>query len=674
MPRVVFTPSGLGGQVASGTTVLQAAREFGVDLDSVCGSRGICGRCQVAFTPGLYSKWKIDARADALSPWGETEEAYDGRRDMKPDRRLGCCALVVDDVVLDVPPESQVHRPVVRKSLDLTEVVLDPAIALAYIELPESVLGDAASMSDLVIAELLAIHGRAVDTLSLPALRQVHRAFAGQGRAATVAIRGAAVVAAWPGYVDRACGIAVDIGSTTIAGHLCDLTTGEILSSAGRMNPQIRFGEDLMSRVSYVMMNPGGDKQLTAAVREALNELIVELCADGEATVDELLEIVLVGNPIMHHIVAGIDPTPLGQAPFTLATAEAIVADAEAFGLACPNAQVYLAPCIAGHVGADTAAMMLSEGPHRSPTLQLLVDVGTNAEIVVGDKHRQFAASSPTGPAFEGAQLSCGQRATAGAIERVRIDRGTLESRFKVIGSDLWSDEPGFAEETAELDISGICGSGIIEVIGEMYLSGIIDTDGVVQGSMVGRSPRVVADGRTFSYIVREVPGTRLAITQNDVRAIQLAKGALRAGIELLLTHAGVTEVSDIRLAGAFGSHIDPVYALVLGLVPDCPVQNVRSVGNAAGAGAVRALLSLSARREMEQAVRGVIKVETATEPAFQAEFVAAMAFPHATAAATHLSTVVTLPERTVSQTTTGRRRRQQQQHQTQQPQETDES
>ena len=674
MPQVVFTPSGLGGQVASGTTVLQAAREFGVDLDSVCGGRGICGRCQVAFTPGQYSKWKIDARADALSPWGETEESYDGRRDMKPDRRLGCCAMVVNDVVLDVPPESQVHRPVVRKSLDLTEVVLDPAIALAYIELPESVLGDAASMSDLVIAELLAVHGRIVDTLSLSALRQVHRAFASQGRAATVVIRGAAVVAVWPGYVDRACGIAVDIGSTTIAGHLCDLTTGEILSSAGRMNPQIRFGEDLMSRVSYVMMNPGGDKQLTAAVREALNELIVELCTDGDATVDELLEIVLVGNPIMHHIVAGIDPTPLGQAPFTLATAEAIVADAEAFGLACPNAQVYLAPCIAGHVGADTAAMMLSEGPHRSPTLQLLVDVGTNAEIVVGDKHRQFAASSPTGPAFEGAQLSCGQRATAGAIERVRIDRETLESRFKVIGSDLWSDEPGFAEETAGLDISGICGSGIIEVIGEMYLSGIIDTDGVVQGSMVERSPRVVADGRTFSYIVHEVPGTRLAITQNDVRAIQLAKGALRAGIELLLTHAGVTEVSDIRLAGAFGSHIDPVYALVLGLVPDCPVQNVRSVGNAAGAGAVRALLSLSARREMEQAVRGVIKVETATEPAFQAEFVAAMAFPHATAAATHLSTVVTLPERTVSQTTTGRRRRQQPPHETQQPHETDES
>jgi uncharacterized 2Fe-2S/4Fe-4S cluster protein (DUF4445 family) len=578
---------------------------------------------------------------------------------VKPDRRLGCCATIQGDVVLDVPPESQVHRPVVRKSLDLTDVMLDPAVHLSYIELPPSVLGDAESMSDLVIAELLRAHSRVVTHLELAALQQVHKAFAGQDRSATVAVRGDAVVAVFPGYVERVCGVAVDIGSTTIAGHLCDITTGEILSSAGRMNPQIRFGEDLMSRVSYVMMNPGGERNLTAAVREALNELIAELCADGGATAAEIVEIVLVGNPIMHHIVAGIDPTPLGQAPFTLATANAITVRAEQFELACPNAQVYLAPCIAGHVGADTAAVILAEGPHRSSTTQLLVDVGTNAEIVLGDATRQFAASSPTGPAFEGAQLSCGQRATAGAIERVRIHRETLEARVKVIGSDLWSDEPGFAESVEDLEISGICGSGIIEVIAEMYLSGIIDQDGVVQGSMAARSPRVIEDGRTFSYVVREADGVRLRITQNDVRAIQLAKAALRAGIELLMQHADLTELTDIRLAGAFGSHIDPTYALVLGLVPDCPVEHVRSVGNAAGAGAVRALLSVAARREMETAVRGVVKIETATEPDFQAQFVAAMAFPHASAPSTHLSAVLTLPERSASGgERTGRRRR----------------
>jgi uncharacterized 2Fe-2S/4Fe-4S cluster protein (DUF4445 family) len=549
----------------------------------------------------------------------------------------------------------------VRKRLDIADVVLDPAIALCYLELPKSVLGDAASMSDLLIDALRVEFGRTVTHLDLGVLQRVHHAFSGEQRAATVAVRGDAVVAVWPGYAERAVGVAVDIGSTTIAGHLCDLTTGEVLSSAGRMNPQIRFGDDLMSRVSYVMMNPGGDRQLTESVRSALNDLIDELCDEAGANHDDVLDIVLVGNPIMHHVVAGIDPTPLGQAPFTLATADAISVRAHEFDLRCPNALVYLAPCIAGHVGADTAAVILNEGPHRSADMQLVVDVGTNAEIVLGSADRQFAASSPTGPAFEGAQLSCGQRATAGAIERVRIDRNTLEPRFKVIGSEHWSNEPEFADSVAELDISGVCGSGIIEVIAEMYLAGIIDTDGVIQGSLAERTSRIVADGRTFSYVLHEAGGVRLAITQNDVRAIQLAKAALRAGIELLYVHAGVTEVHDIRLAGAFGSHIDPVYALVLGLVPDCPVDRVRSVGNAAGAGAVRALLSMTARREMEAAVRSVTKIETATEPEFQSQFVAAMAFPHASAPSTHLSAAVSLPERTASSGSTergGRRRR----------------
>ena len=655
MPRIVFTPSGLDGVVAAGASVLDAARELGVDLDSVCGGRGICGRCQVEFHPGSYSKWAIDLDETALSPWTDTEQTYSDRKGLKPDRRLGCCALVNDDLVVDVPPESQVHRPVVRKSLDLTDVVLDPNVHIAYLELPPSVLGDAASMTDLVVDELRTRMQMHVTHLTLPVLQRVHRAFENIDRSATVAVRGDAVVAVWPGFVDRIVGVAIDIGSTTIAGHLCDLATGEVLASSGRMNPQIRFGEDLMSRVSYVMMNPGGDRNLTVAVRDALQELIGELCDEAGVPADTVLEIVLVGNPIMHHIVAGIDPTPLGQAPFTLATAEALEMTAASIELAFANAQVYLAPCIAGHVGADTAAVILSEGPHRSPTMQLLVDVGTNAEIVVGNRNRQFAASSPTGPAFEGAQLSCGQRATAGAIERVRIDPVTLESRFKVIGSDLWSDEPGFAEATEGLDISGICGSGIIEVVGEMYLAGILDQDGVIRGSFAARNPRVHANGRTWSYLVHEAEGVRLSITQNDVRAIQLAKAALRAGIELLFRHAGVTSVDDIRLAGAFGSHIDPVYALVLGLVPDCPVEHVRSVGNAAGGGAVRALLSVAARREMEAAVRGVEKIETATEPTFQAEFVAAMAFPHATAPSPHLSTVVTLPERTASNNDGGR-------------------
>ena len=662
MPRVVFTPSGLETEVPTGTTVLDAARRLGVDLDSVCGGRGICGRCQVSPNIGAFAKWSIDSTADALSPSGETEATYHGRRALE-DRRLGCAAQVQADVMVDVPAESQVHRQVVRKTVNLDDLVLDPLFVLCYIEVPLQQLGDARSVYDSMVDALAEQHNRKVRRAAPHVLSSLHRALDHDDRCATIALRmgapGDELVAAWPGFVDAAYGIAVDIGSTTIAGHLVDLGTGEVVASGGRMNPQIRFGEDLMSRVSYVMMNPGGDKELTTAIRTALNELTAELIADATTDANKVLDVVLVGNPIMHHVVLGIDPTPLGMAPFTLASAEAVNCQATDLQIDLPHASVYLLPCIAGHVGADTAAAILAEGPHRGDTFQLLVDVGTNAEIVLGSKQFQFAASSPTGPAFEGAQLSCGQRATAGAIERVRIDRTTLEPRIKVIGCDLWSDEEGFAEATLDLSISGVCGSGIIEVIAEMYLSGIIAVDGTIVGT--APSPRIIGDGRTFSYRLYQHEDVDLHITQNDVRAIQLAKAALRAGIDLLVEQAGVTELTDIRLAGAFGSHIDPLYAMVLGLVPDCPPGGVRAVGNAAGAGAVRALLSRTLRREIEHTVQGVVKIETAIEPKFQELFVAAMAFPHATAPTPYLAQQVALPTRTDADDAAaqgGRRRR----------------
>ena len=655
MPQIVFTPTGLHAQVVEGTTVLAAARQLGVDLDSVCGGRGICGRCQIVPGNGSFAKWSIESSEDSLSARNETEAHYKGRRPLTDGRRLGCAAEILGDVVVDVPAESQVHRQVVRKSVDLTDVVIDPIVTLSYIVVPAPVLGDEPSTGESVLDALARQHDRRATSIDMRVLPRLQPAFANDDRAATVAVRDERVVAIWPGFVESIYGLAVDIGSTTVAAHLCDLATGEVVASAGRMNPQIRFGEDLMSRVSYVMMNPGGEAELTSAVRTALNEIISELIDEASIGGDRILDAVFVGNPIMHHLLLGIDPTPLGMAPFTLATADAVHCRATELELDLPNAAVYVAPCIAGHVGADTAAAILAEGPHRSDHMQLLVDVGTNAEIVLGSSERQFAASSPTGPAFEGAQISCGQRATAGAIERVRIDATTLEPRVKVIGSDLWSDDPGFAEATKKLNISGVCGSGIIEVIAEMFLAGIIATDGTIKGEMAERSPRVIGDGRTFSYVLFDRDDAPLLITQNDVRAIQLAKAALRAGIDLLLEHAGLTEVNDIRLAGAFGAHIDPLYAMVLGLVPDCPLPGVRAVGNAAGAGAVRALLSRTLRAEIEEAVRKVTKIETATEPRFQDLFVHAMAFPHAVAPSPNLAALVELPERTETTSSSGR-------------------
>ena len=668
--RVVFTPSGLDGVVPDGVTVLDAARQMGVDIDSVCGGRGICGRCQITPSNGVFAKWGITATETSLSGLAETETNYRAKRALVPGNRLGCAARICGDVVIDIPAISQVHRQIVRKDLDLDPIIVDPSFSLFYLTIPEAQLGDSVSAADALSNAVAAQHKRKAPEVARRALNTLHSAMAKSEGEVTVAVRhtdGAdQIIAAWPGFVDAAYGIAVDVGSTTVAGHLCELLTGEIVGSYGLMNPQIRFGEDLMSRVSFVMMNPGGEVELTNAIRAALNDLITNLVKNAGITKSNVLEITIVGNPIMHHIVLGIDPTPLGMAPFVLATNESVSGWANELDLDLPNAAYYVGPCIAGHVGADTAAAILAEGPHRSKEMQLLVDIGTNAEIVLGNTSHQFAASSPTGPAFEGAQISAGQRATAGAIEHVRIDRTTLEPRVKVIGSELWSNEPGFIESLGDTVVTGICGSGIIEVIAEMYLSGIIDTDGVVRGELTSKSSRIVSDERTFSYLFYEHGDTKLFVTQNDVRAIQLAKAALRAGIDLLVEHAGNPVVHDIRLAGAFGAHIDPVYAMVLGLVPDCPVAGVRAVGNAAGAGAVQSLLSRKLRHEMEDTVRKVTKIETATEPRFQQLFVEAMAFPHKTALAPNLAKVIDLPARVASsadgqgrgQSRSGRRRR----------------
>ena len=654
---LVFTPSGVQADVAPGTSVLDAARRVGVDIDSTCGGRGLCGRCQITPSLGEFAKWGITSTDDAVSPWTSVESAYKGRRQIITGSRLGCQARVVTDLVVDVPAASQIHRPVVRKKIDLDGLTLDPLIHARYVELPELELGDERADAELLreaLATDWSIEGATVDARVLPDL---HPAIVTGQRAITAIVHNdGTVMAVRPGFDEVIYGVAIDVGSTTIAGYLIDLATGDVVVTAGAMNPQIRFGEDLMSRVSYVMMNPGGEEELTGTVRSALNDLIDDLTDQR----DHIHDLVLVGNPVMHHLFLGIDPTPLGAAPFTLTVSRPIDMRADELDIDLPYARAHIGPCIAGHVGADAAAATLNEGTHRTTEPQLMVDVGTNAEIVLGTADRTYATSSPTGPAFEGAQISCGMRATAGAIERIRIDRDTFEPRFKVIGADTWSDDPAFAEATKHLHIAGLCGSAIIEIIGEMYLAGVIDHNGVVQGSLVERTDRVVADERTFTYVIRDATADdpRLAITQNDVRQIQLAGSALRAGIDLLMEHAGITEVHDVRLAGAFGAHIDPVYALVLGLVPDCPVDSVRAVGNSAGAGAVRMLLSAQQRAEVAQAVIDIEKIETATEPGFQDLFVSAMAFPHATAPSPHLAQIITLPERIESETSGGRGRR----------------
>ena len=659
---VVFTPSGRRGRFALGTPILTAARSLGVDIDSVCGGRGLCGRCQITLSEGEFAKHGITSRLDHLTGVNEVETQYDAKRGMKPGRRLSCQAELCGDVVIDVPPDSQVHKQVVRKRAEVRNIELDPAIRLHYVEVDEPDMhnpsGDLERLNK-ALREQWELEGLECDLRVLQTLQKALRA--GQWKVTVSIHRGTTLTNAWPGFVDQAYGLAVDVGSTTIAAHLCNLSTGEVVASSGIMNPQIRFGEDLMSRVSYVMMNPGGEQEMTKVVREAINDLTVEVAKEAGITNEDILNATFVGNPIMHHLLLGIDPTELGGAPFALATNSGITLWSSELDLHFhPNARAYILPCIAGHVGADAAGVILSEGPHLRDEMTLVVDVGTNAEIVLGNKDRLLACSSPTGPAFEGAQISGGQRAAPGAIERVRINRKTLEPRFRVIGSELWSDDPGFAEATEQTGVTGICGSGIIEALAEMFLAGIILSDGTIDGSQAERSPRIQADGRTFSYLLREGE-PEIRIVQNDVRAIQLAKAALYAGTRLLMDRLGIDSVDRIVLAGAFGSHIDVKYAMVLGMIPDCELAKVFSAGNAAGTGARIALLNQRARDEIEDLIREVEKVETAVEPRFQAHFVEAMGIPHTTASYPHLSKAITLPEpkvRKAEPDEEGRRRR----------------
>jgi len=655
-PLVIFTPSGKRGRFPVGTPVLTAARQLGVDLDSVCGGRGICSKCQITPSYGEFSKHGVTVAQDALSAWNKVEQRYKDKRGLIEGRRLSCQACVQGDVVIDVPPESQVHKQVVRKAASARAITMDPATRLYFVEVDQADMHEPTGDLERLARALKAQWDVPAITADLSVMSKLQPSLRKDNWQVTVALfraqadGPAKVLDIWPGLHEEGIfGLAIDLGSTTIAAHLCDLADGKVLASSGVMNPQIRFGEDLMSRVSYAMMNPGGDREMTTAVRTALNGLIQTLSTEVGIDPALIMETVFVCNPVMHHLLLGIDPVELGQAPFALATSEAMLLPAAQLDLSTVNerAQVYVLPCIAGHVGADAAAVALSEEPNKSDDLVLIVDVGTNAEILLGNKERVLACSSPTGPAFEGAQISSGQRAAPGAIERIEIDAITKEPRFRVIGADLWSDEEGFTDAVAETGITGICGSGIIEAVAEMRMAGLLDGSGLIGSAAQTGTERAIAEGRTNAYVIydgTENGGPLITVTQGDIRAIQLAKSALYAGARLLMDEMGVDRVDRVVLAGAFGAHISPKHAMVLGMIPDVPLERVFSAGNAAGTGARIALCNLAARRGIEATVRQITKVETAIEPKFQEHFVNANAIPHATDPFPELGQVVSLP------------------------------
>jgi uncharacterized 2Fe-2S/4Fe-4S cluster protein (DUF4445 family) len=645
---IALMPSGRRGQVPRGTNLLDAARALGVELESICGGRQTCGKCQIAVEEGTFLKHQITSAASHVSPVEEREADYQKTHHLN-GRRLACACAVLGDLLVSVPEESQARKQIIAKAATERAIDVQPAVRQVYVEVALATLegswgGDWERVQQ-ALAEQWELTDVTIDPLVLPTLQPALR---DGNHAVTVAIwQDREVLRVRPGYAEGVYGLAVDVGSTSIVAHLCDLRTGALLASETAMNPQVRFGEDLMSRISYGMLEPRGVARLHGAVIGALNQLARKAAATANVSIADILDVVLLGNPTMHHLILGIDPVELGGTPFALAIASPIDLKARDLGIKLgPASRVHLLPCIAGHVGADNVAVQLAEAPHRQDETMLIVDVGTNAEIVLGNRQRVLCASSPTGPAFEGAQIRHGQRAAPGAIDRVRIDPTTFEPRFKVIGYDEWIGPESVIPEYARA--TGICGSGIIEVIAEMYLAGIVDEGGRFSDLASALTPRIQLAGRSVEYVLADATqtatGSPIVVAQSDVRAIQLAKAALYAGVKLLLAAAGATRVDRVLLAGAFGSYISPMHAMVLGMIPDCDVSKVMAIGNAAGDGARIALLNREQRAEARRIAETVQHVQIAVSPDFQTEFVGAMGIPHATDPFPHLEGI--LPKR----------------------------
>jgi uncharacterized 2Fe-2S/4Fe-4S cluster protein (DUF4445 family) len=652
--KLILMPSGRQGQVPHDVDLLAAARSLGVELESICGGRQTCGKCQVIVEPGVFAKHGITSGLDHLSAVERVEAEYCQANNIV-GRRLACAARVIGDVLIVVPEESQARKQFIAKAAVERAIDVQPAVRPFYVEVPPATLETRQGGWERLRQALADDWEISVDSFAPPLLAELPTALNDeQGKVTAHVWQEREVLRAQPGYREAAYGLAVDIGSTTVVAHLCDLRTGALRSTQAAMNPQVRYGEDLMSRVSYAMREPQGTERLHRAIIRTLNELAEAACAAGGVALEDVLDVVIVGNPIMHHLALGIDPSDLGGAPFALAVSGPVDGRAADIGLHLhPSARLHVLPCIAGHVGADHVAVLLAEAPHESDEVSLVVDVGTNAEISVGNRRRIVCASSPTGPAFEGAQITHGQRAAPGAVERVRIDPATFEPRWKVIGHEEWIAGDGPVDEGPA---TGICGSGIIEAVAELRMAGLLRPDGLFEERA---TPRQRRRGRTFEYVLVRAAasstGSDIVVTQNDVRAIQLAKAALYTGARLLMQRLDVDRVDRVLLAGAFGSYLSPLHAMALGLIPDCDLSRVTAVGNAAGDGARIALLNHAAREEARRLAGWVEHVQIATDPAFQDTFVAAMALPHASDAFPHLEGL--LPEAPVLTPTGGRRR-----------------
>ncbi len=616
---VAFQPSGRRGSAAAGQDLLSVARSLGVEIESACGGKGICKKCRL----------HRESAPESLSAPTAVEEQALGAAALAAGTRLACQAHVAGDVRVFVPEQSRRTQQVVRKEAGERTVPLDPAIKAYHVTLQPPTLEEATADAERVLEGLERRHGLSGLTFDFPLL-QILPGICRKAKWDLVAIvwQERTVVDVRPAAEERpVLGLAVDVGTTTIAAYLTDLTTGEVVATESAMNPQVAFGDDVIARLHHVIHHAEGRDELQQSVIGEVNTLARRAVERAGAHPTDIFDVVMVGNTAMHHLFLGVESRALGVAPFAPAVQGPVEALASDLGLEFNRGcRLYVLPVEAGFVGADNVAVVIAEEPYEQDKVLLILDIGTNGELVLGNRERLLSTSCATGPAFEGSHIEFGMRAATGAIERVRIDPETLDVRFKVIGLEGW--QTGYPP--GEVGARGICGSGIIEAVAEMLKAGVIKENGNLSPD-ISHDRVVYEDGKPRKFVIARTEETALGrpitVSLKDIRSLQLAKAALRAGEEILLRRYGVDRPDAVIMAGAFGTYIDKHHALAIGMLPDCDPDTVSSVGNAAGDGARFALLSLEKRREAAWIARQIEFVELAIAPGFQEEYIRAMYF-----------------------------------------------
>ncbi len=669
---VIFQPSGQRGEAPKGVNIIEASRLLGVDIEALCGEKQVCGKCVVRIEEGHFEKYGITSSGDHVTPWAEEEEKFINAERRAEGFRLGCMAELRGDVLVFVPEESRAGKQVVSKAARDIEIEYDPAVRIYYVEVDPPSFKDPLGDFERICRGLEREYGVRDLTVDIFTLRQVSVALRDGDWKVTVSVwNDREVIRIRPGKMENAYGMAIDVGATTVAAYFCNLTTMEVIDTVSMMNPQFKYGEDIMARITYHMTAPDGLKRMSEDIIEGVNELIdkaiastfppkkkkkgeegppeyVEVSEEGKTylrlTREDVEDITIGFNTAMHHIFLALNPEFVGLAPFPPAIHHSMDIKARDLGVKInPSSYLFVLPIEAGFVGADNVGVLIAEEPYKQEKNQLIIDIGTNGELVLGNRYKLIASSCATGPALEGAQLAFGMRAAPGAIERIEIDPETKDVNYKVIGRDTWRK----FSEPKNMKAKGICGSGVLDVLAELYRSGVILKSGVFNKKGLKDHPRFRQnpDTRQSEFVLAWAEESAIekdiVITQKDVRQIQLAKGALYAGCKLMMKRMGLEKVDAIKIAGAFGAHVDREKALIMGLFPDCQIEMIESVGNAAGDGCRAALLNVKKRVEANWCSRNVEYIELTADPNFQQEFIEAMQLPHTTDKFPHLEGIL---------------------------------